>query len=89
MLQDVKTWEEEILPNWQAKCVHNAYHYLVWLHGINKILIRRQEKKTKDLWMKGLPPRCRGKVWTLAIGNSLNIPKGKSINANTWLLLHY
>ncbi|GAB5592247.1 hypothetical protein Unana1_07147 [Umbelopsis nana] len=54
ILQDVKTWEEEILPNWHAK---------------------RQEKKTKDLWMKGLPPRCRGKVWTLAIGNSLNIPK--------------
>jgi hypothetical protein len=26
--------------------------------------------------MKGLPPRCRGKIWILAIGNTLNIPKG-------------
>ncbi|KAI8584296.1 hypothetical protein K450DRAFT_219163 [Umbelopsis ramanniana AG] len=36
---------------------------------------KRQEKQTRDLWMRGLPPRCRGKIWTLAIGNSLNIPK--------------
>ncbi|CAJ0920735.1 unnamed protein product, partial [Mesorhabditis belari] len=30
-------------------------------------------KKCRDLWWKGIPGKVRGKVWSLAIGNSLNI----------------
>ncbi|XDV45028.1 hypothetical protein PO909_013205 [Leuciscus waleckii] len=30
-------------------------------------------RRVKDLWWQGLPPNVRGKVWSLAIGNELNI----------------
>ncbi|XP_043918763.1 TBC1 domain family member 14 isoform X1 [Protopterus annectens] len=30
-------------------------------------------RKVRDLWWLGIPPSVRGKVWTLAIGNELNI----------------
>ncbi|CAO3641064.1 unnamed protein product [Cunninghamella echinulata] len=36
---------------------------------------KRMEKKTQDLWLQGIPPRCRRKVWILAIGNKLNLTK--------------
>ncbi|KAF8764394.1 TBC1 domain family member 14-like [Argiope bruennichi] len=33
----------------------------------------KENRKTRDLWWKGLPPSIRGRVWKLAIGNDLNI----------------
>ena len=33
----------------------------------------KNSKKVRDLWWRGLPPSVRGKVWKLAIYNSLNI----------------
>ncbi|XP_026990040.1 TBC1 domain family member 14 isoform X3 [Tachysurus fulvidraco] len=30
-------------------------------------------KRTRDLWWQGIPPSVRGRVWSLAIGNDLNI----------------
>ncbi|KAK2865974.1 hypothetical protein Q7C36_002030 [Tachysurus vachellii] len=33
----------------------------------------RSTRRVKDLWWQGLPPNVRGKVWSLAIGNELNI----------------
>lgn len=30
-------------------------------------------RKVRDLWWQGIPPSVRGKVWSLAIGNDLNI----------------
>lgn len=30
-------------------------------------------KRVRDLWWQGLPPSVRGKVWSLATGNDLNI----------------
>ncbi|XP_028844076.1 TBC1 domain family member 12 [Denticeps clupeoides] len=33
----------------------------------------RNTRRVKDLWWQGLPPSVRGKVWSLAIGNELNI----------------
>nr|DBA15235.1 TPA: hypothetical protein GDO54_004476 [Pyxicephalus adspersus] len=34
---------------------------------------RRNTRRVRDLWWQGLPPSVRGKVWSLAIGNELNI----------------
>ncbi|ORX50238.1 RabGAP/TBC [Hesseltinella vesiculosa] len=34
-----------------------------------------KEKKTRDLWLEGVPPRCRRCVWSLAIGNHLQLSK--------------
>ncbi|XP_078066351.1 TBC1 domain family member 14-like isoform X4 [Mustelus asterias] len=48
----VVTWNNEILPNWEAMC---------------------HSRKVRDLWWQGIPPSVRGKVWSLAIGNDLNI----------------
>ncbi|XP_060795529.1 TBC1 domain family member 12 isoform X2 [Neoarius graeffei] len=33
----------------------------------------RSTRRVKDLWWQGLPPNVRGKVWSLAVGNELNI----------------
>ncbi|XP_030630953.1 TBC1 domain family member 12 [Chanos chanos] len=33
----------------------------------------RGTRKVRELWWQGLPPNVRGKVWSLAIGNELNI----------------
>ncbi|XP_054437887.1 TBC1 domain family member 14 isoform X2 [Pteronotus mesoamericanus] len=30
-------------------------------------------RKVRDLWWQGIPPSVRGRVWSLAIGNELNI----------------
>ncbi|XP_078717591.1 TBC1 domain family member 14-like isoform X1 [Lampetra fluviatilis] len=30
-------------------------------------------RKVRDLWWQGIPPSIRGKIWSLAIGNELNI----------------
>ncbi|XP_006893688.1 PREDICTED: TBC1 domain family member 14 [Elephantulus edwardii] len=48
----VLTWNNEILPNWEA----------MW-----------SSRKARDLWWQGIPPSVRGRVWSLAIGNELNI----------------
>lgn len=34
-------------------------------------------RKVRDLWWQGIPPSVRGKVWSLAIGNELNITHGE------------
>ncbi|XP_026133030.1 TBC1 domain family member 12 isoform X3 [Carassius auratus] len=33
----------------------------------------RGTRRVRDLWWQGLPPNVRGKVWSLAIGNEMNI----------------
>eukprot|EP00111_Clytia_hemisphaerica_P016153 TCONS_00047804-protein len=35
----------------------------------------KSTRKVRDLWWAGVPPSVRGKVWSLAIGNDLNITK--------------
>ncbi|XP_012579506.1 PREDICTED: TBC1 domain family member 14 [Condylura cristata] len=37
------------------------------------LLSRWCSRKVRDLWWQGIPPSVRGKVWSLAIGNELNI----------------
>ncbi|XP_065263378.1 TBC1 domain family member 12 isoform X2 [Emys orbicularis] len=47
---------------------------VIW---INEILPNwegmRTTRRVRELWWQGLPPSVRGKVWSLAIGNELNI----------------
>ncbi|XP_031417079.1 TBC1 domain family member 12 isoform X2 [Clupea harengus] len=33
----------------------------------------RGTRRVRELWWQGLPPNVRGKVWSLAVGNELNI----------------
>ncbi|XP_028826513.1 TBC1 domain family member 12-like isoform X2 [Denticeps clupeoides] len=33
----------------------------------------RNTRRARDLWWQGLPPNVRGRVWSLAVGNELNI----------------
>uniref|UniRef100_A0A8C5EDN1 Rab-GAP TBC domain-containing protein n=1 Tax=Gouania willdenowi TaxID=441366 RepID=A0A8C5EDN1_GOUWI len=33
----------------------------------------RTSRRVRDLWWQGIPPSVRGKVWSLAVGNDLNI----------------
>ncbi|XP_022355241.1 TBC1 domain family member 12 [Enhydra lutris kenyoni] len=47
---------------------------VIW---INEILpnweVMRSTRRVRELWWQGLPPSVRGKVWSLAVGNELNI----------------
>ncbi|XP_039727631.1 TBC1 domain family member 12 isoform X2 [Pteropus medius] len=56
----------------QEENIANAM--VVW---INEILpnweIMRSTRRVRELWWQGLPPSVRGKVWSLAVGNELNI----------------
>ncbi|TKC50960.1 hypothetical protein EI555_001272, partial [Monodon monoceros] len=44
-------------------------------------------RKVRDLWWQGIPPSVRGKVWSLAIGNELNITHGRKAAIATPLCL--
>ncbi|XP_050815360.1 TBC1 domain family member 12 isoform X1 [Gopherus flavomarginatus] len=56
----------------QEENIANAM--VIW---INEILPNwegmRTTRRVRELWWQGLPPSVRGKVWSLAIGNELNI----------------
>ncbi|MCI4376983.1 hypothetical protein PGIGA_G00198020 [Pangasianodon gigas] len=41
----------------------------------------RSSKRVRDLWWQGIPPSVRGRVWSLAIGNELNITHGENLPA--------
>nr|XP_028585588.1 TBC1 domain family member 12 isoform X1 [Podarcis muralis] len=47
---------------------------VIW---VNEILpnweTMRSTRRVRELWWQGLPPSVRGKVWSLAVGNELNI----------------
>uniref|UniRef100_A0A3Q3E495 TBC1 domain family member 12 n=1 Tax=Labrus bergylta TaxID=56723 RepID=A0A3Q3E495_9LABR len=36
-------------------------------------------RRVRELWWQGLPPSVRGRVWSLAIGNELNITPGNNM----------
>lgn len=40
-------------------------------------------RKVRELWWQGIPPSVRGKVWSLAIGNELNITHGETVVLST------
>jgi len=48
----------------------------IWEHDIlprwNQAI---RERRTRDLWWRGITPRSRGAVWTKAIGNDLGLTK--------------
>ncbi|KAF2456691.1 rab-GTPase-TBC domain-containing protein, partial [Lineolata rhizophorae] len=37
------------------------------------VLRDRTRRETRELWWRGVPPRCRAEVWTRAIGNELEL----------------
>ena len=38
---------------------------------------RCTSRRVRELWWRGVPPSVRGKVWSLAVGNDLNITPGR------------
>lgn len=56
----------------QEECIARAV--IIWN---NEILpnweTMRNTRRVRELWWQGLPPSIRGKIWSLAIGNELNI----------------
>ncbi|XP_038592176.1 TBC1 domain family member 12-like isoform X2 [Micropterus salmoides] len=56
----------------QEEGISNAS--LVWIqHILPHWDAMRSSRRARDLWWAGLPPSVRGRVWSLAIGNELNI----------------
>ncbi|XP_052347556.1 TBC1 domain family member 12-like isoform X3 [Oncorhynchus keta] len=59
----------------QEDSIANAM--VVWNHDILPNWDNmRNTRRVRELWWQGLPPNVRGKVWSLAIGNELNITPG-------------
>ncbi|XP_070608464.1 TBC1 domain family member 12 isoform X2 [Erythrolamprus reginae] len=56
----------------QEENIANAM--VIW---VNEILPNwesmRSTRRVRELWWQGLPPSVRGRVWSLAVGNELNI----------------
>lgn len=40
-----------------------------------------RERRTREMWWRGIPPRSRGKIWTRAIGNELGLTKESFVAA--------
>lgn len=55
----------------------------IFLRAICFTLNRCCSRKVRELWWQGIPPSVRGKVWSLAIGNELNITHGEAAVLST------
>uniref|UniRef100_A0A2K6LBS7 TBC1 domain family member 12 n=1 Tax=Rhinopithecus bieti TaxID=61621 RepID=A0A2K6LBS7_RHIBE len=49
------------------------YNFLILIERWMVKFIKRSTRRVRELWWQGLPPSVRGKVWSLAVGNELNI----------------
>lgn len=54
MADQIRIWENEILPNWDQV---------------------KRTKRVREMWIEGLPPKVRGRVWYYAFGNRNSITK--------------
>lgn len=62
----------------------------IYSSAVNEIFLRMHSvsnrccsRKVRELWWQGIPPSVRGKVWSLAIGNELNITHGETVILST------
>lgn len=75
-------WNNEILPHWDTTYVSTARRVcareLVCAALVlsTVFVCRKGTRRVRELWWQGLPPSVRGRVWSLAIGNELNITPG-------------
>lgn len=75
-------WNNEILPHWDTMYVSTARRVcareLVCAAPVlsTVFVCRKGTRRVRELWWQGLPPSVRGRVWSLAIGNELNITPG-------------
>lgn len=78
-------WNNEILPHWDTmyvstalcvsvRCEFEQHIYLARYSSVH--VCRKGTRRVRELWWQGLPPSVRGRVWSLAIGNELNITPG-------------
>lgn len=58
----------------------------IYSSAVNEVFLRMRfvldrccSRKVRELWWQGIPPSVRGKVWSLAIGNELNITHGETV----------
>lgn len=78
-------WNTEILPHWDSMYVSTAVCARGCLSLFNALCVcRKGTRRVRELWWQGLPPSVRGRVWSLAIGNELNITPGT--NTRSWTL---
>ncbi|RUS16132.1 rab-GTPase-TBC domain-containing protein [Endogone sp. FLAS-F59071] len=88
MMKKAKALEAKRTKETQKKKEERDKHFQSALHTWEADILpywrtKRYDKKTQELWLKGVPPRCRGKVWTLCIGNTLSVAKGELIYTRT------
>lgn len=59
-----------------GRCFFTENSCINWFSSLSRWCSR----KVRDLWWQGIPPSVRGKVWSLAIGNELNITHGECLH---------
>jgi len=69
---------KNVLRETQSQYIHNYRKRNTLFHSVF-LFIRFSSRRVRDLWWQGLPPSVRGKVWSLAIGNDLNITDGTNV----------
>ena len=62
--RNVNIWINEIIPDWEKKFRRRSY-----------LFCRFRTHKTRTLLWSGIPPKLRGDIWLLSIGNDLNITR--------------
>uniref|UniRef100_A0A1I7WEL1 Rab-GAP TBC domain-containing protein n=1 Tax=Heterorhabditis bacteriophora TaxID=37862 RepID=A0A1I7WEL1_HETBA len=84
-----RVWTEQILPKWSEmlvllpKCAtlytdafsDVRFHVEVVGYFSDYCMVdcQRDSKRCRELWWQGIPPKVRGCVWALVVGNDLNI----------------
>lgn len=81
-------WNAEILPHWDIMYVRRrlaassrVQHVCL---SVCVCVCRKGTRRVRELWWQGLPPSVRGRVWSLAIGNELNITAGERALPPWW-----
>ena len=58
---------EESIPIWEREVVPD------WRNAL-------KEPRLRKLWWKGIPTKLRGQMWEQAVGNALQLSKGRELH---------
>lgn len=72
-LKDARTRKKQLQQQWRQE-EQLAQATRTWVSDVLPCWeTTRNQRRTRDLWWRGIPPSVRGHVWKLAVGNELNI----------------
>jgi len=71
--ESLDKWRRDIIPHWESRSTGNV----AMRTSLTILALHRCTRSSViALWRMGLPPSVRGTVWSLAMGNRLQITRG-------------